>query len=155
MNTWQKIMQTICIMSGHANEKKEVKLGLSMVTLEQNVNPYASFITLTLNWWNKKSVMERTLLRNRIKHGVDIFIYPGVFIYFFKRFANLNSIFSRTILVFLKLLFRTSLKKMLISFATLLRICNHIFSKLYPEETHLLLKEIVYVYNLYPFINTY
>ena len=74
MNTWQKIMQTISIMSGHANEKKEVKLGLSMVTLEQNVNPYASFITLTLNWWNKKSVMERTLLRNRIKHGVDIFI---------------------------------------------------------------------------------
>ena len=50
MNTWQKIMQTISIMSGHANEKKEVKLGLSMVTLEQNVNPYASFITLTLNW---------------------------------------------------------------------------------------------------------
>ena len=40
--------------------------------------------------------MERTLVRNRIKHGVDIFIYPGVcslFIYFLRRFAYLNSLF--------------------------------------------------------------
>ena len=34
MNTWQKIMQPVRIMSGHPNENKEVKLRLSMVTPE-------------------------------------------------------------------------------------------------------------------------
>ena len=40
--------------------------------------------------------MGRALVRNGIKQGVYIFMYPGVcalFIYFLKRFANMNSLF--------------------------------------------------------------
>ena len=116
-------------MNGDPSENKEVKPYLYFDLSDsawyyQNVKLYADFITLTLNRWNKKNVMGLTFSRNGIKHGVDIFIYPGVcvlFIYFLKRFSNLNSFFSMIYPVFLKLLFTISLKKMHIIFKMLLR----------------------------------
>ena len=133
-------------MSGYPIENKEVKLRLSMVTSE--CKTLCLFYYLDFEQVKQKKCNGTNIGQKEDKAWVDIFIYPGVcvlFNYFLKRFANLNSFFSMAIPVFLKMLFRISLKKMLIIFTTLLRIFNDIFPKLYPEETHLLLKEIVYI----------